>query len=149
MVPRKIWYSTHDLLQALSQSSRAYFFQLFTGVLQQNNLSQKYSAQQIYENTYFWWNVNLSKRVGMDGVFLELAGRLLGISLGLRPREILRSSPASPRNLPSIPPLLLGLTQYHYSARPKGRAKKKEWRLKFFFWIYFAWQDPETQSFNL
>ena len=47
----------------------------------------------------------------MDGVFLGLAGMLLGISLGLRPWEIPRSSPASPRKIPSIPPLLLGLTQ--------------------------------------
>ena len=39
-----------------------------------------------------------------------LAGLLLWISLGLRPREIPRSSPASPRKTPSIPPLLLGLT---------------------------------------
>jgi len=46
----------------------------------------------------------------MDGVFLGLAGLLLGISLGLRPREIPRSSPASPRKTPSFPPLLLRLT---------------------------------------
>ena len=48
----------------------------------------------------------------MDGVFLRLAGLLLGISLGLCPREIPSSSPASPRKTPSIPPLFLGLTQY-------------------------------------
>ena len=47
----------------------------------------------------------------MDGVFLGLAGLLLGISLGFRPREIPRSIPASPRKIPSIPPLLLGITQ--------------------------------------
>ena len=47
----------------------------------------------------------------MDGVFLRLAGLLLGISLGLRPREIPRSIPASPQKTPSIPHLLLGLTQ--------------------------------------
>ena len=46
----------------------------------------------------------------MDGVFLGLAGRLLGISLGLCPQEISQSSPASPGKTPSIPPLLLGLT---------------------------------------
>ena len=46
----------------------------------------------------------------MDGVFLGLAGLLLGIFLGLCPREIPRSSPASPWKTPSIPPLLLGLT---------------------------------------
>ena len=44
----KIWYSTHDLLQDLSQSFRA-LLQLFTGVLQQNVKLQIYSAQQIYE----------------------------------------------------------------------------------------------------
>ena len=48
----------------------------------------------------------------MDGVFLRLAGLLLKISLGLNPWEIPRSSPASPRKTPSIPFLLLGLTQY-------------------------------------
>ena len=47
----------------------------------------------------------------MDGVFLGLAELLLGISLGLCPREIPQSSPASPWKTPSIPPLLLGLTQ--------------------------------------
>ena len=47
----------------------------------------------------------------MDGVVLRLAGLLLGISLGLLPREIPRSSPASPRKTTSIPPLLLGLSQ--------------------------------------
>ena len=46
----------------------------------------------------------------MDGVFLGLAGLLLGISLGLCPQEIPRSSPASPWKTPSIHPLLLGLT---------------------------------------
>ena len=47
----------------------------------------------------------------MDRVFLGLAGLLLGIYLGLCPQEIPLSSPASPRKTPSIPPLLLGLTQ--------------------------------------
>ena len=60
--------------------------------------------------TYYKYNVNLSKSVGKSGNFLGLAGLLLGISLGLRPREIPRSSPASPWKTPSIPPLLLGLT---------------------------------------
>ena len=54
----------------------------------------------------------------MDGVFLGLAGLLLGISLGLLPREISGSSPASPRKTPSIPPLLLGLTQYAQLFQP-------------------------------
>ena len=65
--------------------------------------------------SYFKWNVNLSKRVGMDGVFLGLLllglGLLLGISFGLCPQEIPPSSPASPWKTPSIPPLFLGLTQ--------------------------------------
>ena len=47
-------------------------------------------------------NVNLNKRVGKDRVFLRLAGLLLGISLGLRPREIPRSRPASPWKTPSV-----------------------------------------------
>ena len=47
----------------------------------------------------------------MEEVFLGLSGLLLGISLGLRPWEIPRRSPASPRKTPSIPPLILGLTQ--------------------------------------
>ena len=48
----------------------------------------------------------------MDRVFLGLAGLLLGISLGLGPWEIPGRSPASPWKTLSIPPLLLGLTQY-------------------------------------
>ena len=63
-------------------------------------------------NTETYCNVNLSKRVGKDRVFLGLAGLLLRISIGLRPREIPRSSPASPRKTPSFPPRLLRLTQY-------------------------------------
>ena len=37
---KKSWYSTHDWLQDLSQSFRA-FLQLFTEALKQNNYSQK------------------------------------------------------------------------------------------------------------
>ena len=48
----------------------------------------------------------------MDRVFHGLAGLLLGIFLGLRPREIPGNSPASPWKTPSLPPVLLGLTQY-------------------------------------
>ena len=66
--------------------------------------------------SYFEYNVNPSKRVGMDKAFLGLAGLLLGISLGLRPREIPRSRPASPPETLFIPPLLLGLT---HSSRKK------------------------------
>ena len=62
--------------------------------------------------SYFEYNVNPSKRVWMDGVFLGLAGLLLWISLGLCPSEIPWSSPVSPRKTPSFPPLLLRLTQY-------------------------------------
>ena len=47
----------------------------------------------------------------MDGFFLGLAGRLLRISLRLCPRELPRSSPASPRKTLSITPVVLGLTQ--------------------------------------
>ena len=66
--------------------------------------------KKINKMSYFKYNVNPSKRVGMDGVLLGLAGLLLGISLGLRPWEIPWSSRASPRKTPFIPPLLLGLT---------------------------------------
>ena len=65
-------------------------------------------------NTENYWkqNVNLSKRVRKDGVFLGLAGLLLGISLRLCPWEIPRSSPAIPWKTPSFPPILLRLLQY-------------------------------------
>ena len=55
---------------------------------------------------------SLSKRVWKDGVFLGLAGLLIGISLWLHAREIPWSSPASPWKTLSFPPLLLRLTQY-------------------------------------
>ena len=48
------------------------------------------------------------------GFSLGWQAMLLGISLGLRPQEIPRSSPASPRKTPPIPPLLLRLTQYKW-----------------------------------
>ena len=66
----------------------------------------------------FKYNVNPSKRVGMDWAFLVLAGVLFGISLGLRPREIPMSCPVIPWKTPSIPPLLLGLTQYVKTLNP-------------------------------
>ena len=56
--------------------------------------------------------VNLSKRGGKDGVFRGLAGLHWGISRGQSPREIPRSSPASPRKTPSFPTLLLRFTFY-------------------------------------
>ena len=52
----------------------------------------------------------MSKWVRKDGVFLGLAGLLLGISLGLCPQEIPRSRLASPWKTLSLPPLLLRLT---------------------------------------
>ena len=72
----------------------------------------------------------------MDRVFLGLAGRLLEISLGLRPLEVPRRSPASPWKTPSIPPLLLGLTnaqtaaqhQYNVSYEARMSGKCGEWR---------------------
>ena len=64
--------------------------------------------KNITKMSYFKYNVNPNKRVGMDGVFLGGAGLLLRDSLGLCPREIPQSSPPSPRKTPSIAPLLLG-----------------------------------------
>ena len=54
------------------------------------------------------------------------AGLLLGISLGLRPREIPRSSPASPQKTPSFPPLLLRLTQTVANVGGSGKDDGKE-----------------------
>ena len=51
----------------------------------------------------------------MDGIFLGLAGLLLGISLGLRPWEIPRSNPAIPLKTPFIPPLIIVLTHSVYA----------------------------------
>ena len=57
------------------------------------------------------WMHEVSERVGMDWVFLRLAGLLLKTSLGLRLGKFLRAAlPALGKTL-SIPPLLLGLTQ--------------------------------------
>ena len=56
--------------------------------------------------------VNLSKRGEKNRVFQGLAGLLRGISRGQSPREILRSSSASPRKTPSFPTLLLRFTFY-------------------------------------
>ena len=65
--------------------------------------------------------LNQSKRVGLVGVFLRMAGLLLRISLGHFSWEIPRSSPASPWKILSIPPLLLGLIQS--SPRPTQSAE--------------------------
>ena len=56
---------------------------------------------------YIKYNVIERKRVGRDCVFLWLAGLPLGISLGLRPREIPWGSPVSPWKTQSLPPLFL------------------------------------------
>ena len=53
--------------------------------------------------------------------FLELAGLLLGISLGLRPQEIPWGSPASPRKTLAFPLLLIRLT---HSGNKTSRAVK-------------------------
>ena len=86
-----------------------YFSNLATVMLPQTSIIQIF--RKITKIFYFKKNVNQSKRVRMDKVFLGLAGLLHEISLGLRPREIPRSIPSSPWKTPSIPPLLLGLTQ--------------------------------------
>ena len=58
--------------------------------------------------------VNFSKRGGKDGVFRGLARLLQGISWGRSPREILRSSPASPSKTLFFPTLLLRVTFNFY-----------------------------------
>ena len=73
------------------------------------NMEPSMHFRRANTETYWKYNVNLSKRVGKDGVFLGLAELLLRISLRLRPREIPRSSTASPRKTPSFPPILLRL----------------------------------------
>ena len=59
--------------------------------------------------SYQSW-VNLSKRGGKDEVFQGLAGLLRGISRRRSPREIPKSSPASPRKTFSFLTLLLRFT---------------------------------------
>ena len=68
------------------------------------------------EKSYCNYNVNLTKRVGFERVFFGLAGQHLEISLGLCPQENPRSSPASHWKTRSVPPLLLGLTQFDFLA---------------------------------
>ena len=70
--------------------------------------------------------LNLSKRVRKDRVFLILPGLLLRISLGLRPREIPRSSPASPWKNPSFRPLLLPISVYWHFLVPDGQKNTPE-----------------------
>ena len=93
------------------------------------NMEPSVNFRRANTETYWKQNVNLSKSVGKDRVFLGLAGLLLGISLGLRPREIPRSSLASPRKTPSFRPLLLRLTQYccPYVCISVGHARVTAW----------------------
>ena len=63
--------------------------------------------------SYFKQNVNQSKRVGMDGVFLGLAGLLLGISLKLRPWEIPSEQPCQPSENPVHPSSFNWITPFY------------------------------------
>ena len=54
------------------------------------------NSEKTTKMAYFKYNVNPSNRVGMEGVFLGLAGLLLRTSLRLRPWEIPWSGPACP-----------------------------------------------------
>ena len=67
-------------------------------------------------NTETYWkkNVNMSKRVGKDRVFLGLAGLPLWISLVICPRKT-----------PSFPPLLLRLT--HSLSKSRKASKSHQW----------------------
>ena len=108
-IPYLIFWSAVHCLQARFRTA------LYSTMMCSSTVNS-FSGKQSHCTVSCWlrgrdW-VNLSKRVGKDGVFLRLAVLLLRISLGLRPREIPRSSPASPRKTPSFPPLLLRLTQY-------------------------------------
>ena len=84
---------------------------IIDGVKQRLGLGKKYSSWGVNKLEAWVW-VTPSKRFGMDGVFFRLAGLLRGISRGRSPREIRRSSPASPRKTPSIPIFLIGFTFY-------------------------------------
>ena len=68
-------------------------------------------VQILYNLRNQYW-VTLSKRGGMGRVFPGLAGLLQGVCRGQSPREIPRSSPASPSKTSSILNLLLGFTFY-------------------------------------
>ena len=94
-------------------------FSYIIAMVHQNSLTVEFwqekiegSLRRANTKSYKKKNVNLSKRVRKDRVFLGLAGLLLGISLWLCPRKIPCSSPASHWKTPSFPPLLLRLTQY-------------------------------------
>ena len=84
--------NTHDLLSSHLRIQFNMFTCLFHILFQL--IPMKFQASA--------W-VNPSKRLGMDGFFQGLAGLLRGISRGQSLKEILRSSPASPRKNPVHP----------------------------------------------
>ena len=57
------------------------------------NREQSVHFWRVNKETYWKYNVNLSKRLRKDRVFFRLAGLFLGISLKRCPRKIPRSSP--------------------------------------------------------
>ena len=84
--------------------------------------------------------VNLSKRGGKDRVFQRLARLLRGISQGRSPREILKSSPASPRKTPSIPTLLLRFTFYFQHGFSKYWRQQENKLFLNAISVHFWWQ---------
>ena len=90
--------------------------------------------------------VNLSKIGGKGAVFRGLAGLLQGISQGQSTREILRSSPASPRKTPSFPTLLLRFTFYFQNGFSNYWGQQAS---KFFFnaiSLFFWWQIANSDT---
>ena len=81
-------------------------------VKSQNSVIKKNNIHNIY---LFWVEDNISiyfLGTGMDRVFLGLAMLLQEVFQWQIPRKIPRSSPASPRKIPSIQTLLIGFTVY-------------------------------------
>ena len=101
---------------------QTYSRNLATIMLLQTSIFEK--IRNITKMSFFKQDVNASLRIRIDGGFLGLAGLFLGISLGLRHREIPRSSPASPWKTPSIPPLLLGLTHSWFTLTVRLEPRK-------------------------
>ena len=99
------------------------------------------NEQCLFLNRLEW--VNPSKRGGMDGVFRGLAGLLRGISRGRSPREIPRSSPASPRKARAFPTLLFRFTSYfqHGFSKFWGQQGSK----LFFFTLFQLTSDDKLQ----